>query len=340
MEAVIEDPALLGRLDAPDDPDAWEFSPPPTVLETSIDCPAQLWCPETEYFADSWVELMGEWGPLGDSALRGNVRSVYINQGGGNRPVGACLDTEANGENGAGGVVRTLHRVPMGIGGNLPSAAPFDALAELDTATTDTPAPETRAQRIRQEQEIVLNWSARNGAPLHFGPCDQVELTARSVFGTNVVATVGDFVDAVAMVQEEEEEEPDATPVATAVPAAQAPSVPVSSRFNVMGVARDNSCGGAYVLGLVGNAQGGLIPGIRVVMTDSLGNRYETVTSGDPSNFGSFRIPIEQSDEPRDMHISLYNAQGAAVGGPAHVQYLQGGATDLPCHHVIWHGVD
>ncbi|MEX1020310.1 MAG: transglycosylase domain-containing protein [Litorilinea sp.] len=331
MEAVIADPVLLARLGAPDDPAAWEFEPPSGVVNLPISCAAQVRCTETEYFMESWVEALGELGPVGDSMLQGPVRTVYVNRGQGDQPVGACW---TNGQ----GNVRTLHRMPMGIGGNLPSAAPIDALVELNSNPPSARNEETPTQRIRQEQQAVLNWSARNGAPLNFGPCDEVELAVLAIFGANAVARVGEYVDAVAAA------EATATPAPPVQQQAQAapppPPAAPSSHFDVMGVAHDNSCGGVFVLGLVGNASGGLIPGIRVVMTDSLGNRVETATSGDAATFGSFRIPVQQSEQAHDIYVSLYNAAGAAVGGPAHIQHRQGGASDLPCHHVIWRGVD
>jgi hypothetical protein len=154
------------------------------------------------------------------------------------------------------------------------------------------------------------------------------------IFGSGAVASFGDFVEAVALVSSSP------APAATAAVVAPPPAPPPSSRFEVMGIARDNSCGGVFVLGMVGNAQGAMMPGIRVVMTDSFGNRLETVTGSDPSGYGSFRIPVQQSELPHDIYISLFSPEGAPVGGPAHVQHRQGGASDLPCHHVIWRGVD
>lgn len=334
MEAVTADPVLTARLGIPADPEAWEFQPPAGVVELPIECPAQVRCPETEYFAQSWVEMMGELGPQGDSALRVPVRTVFVNRGRGDQPVGACWTSEE-------GTVRTLHRMPMGLGGNLPNAAPFDALVALDSLATPGRGDESPAQRIRQEQQRVLNWSARNGAPLNLGPCDDIDLVVRAIFGANAVARIGGYVEAVAEVEATPAPEPTAAPVAQQQqPAAAPPPAAASSRFDVMGVAHDNSCGGVFVLGLVGNAAGGLVPGIRVVMTDSLGNRLETVTSGDPANYGSFRLPVQQSEQAHDIYISLYDANGAGVGGPAHVQHRQGGASDLPCHHVIWRGID
>lgn len=337
MEAVIADPVLSARLGHPDDPAGWEFEPPPDVVEVPVDCPPQVSCPETEYFPQTWVEQMADLGPMGDSALQRPVRTVYIERGQGRQSVGACWTA---GE----GNARTLHRMPMGIGGNLPGAAPFDALVALNGAATASPNDETPAQRIRQEQQAVLNWSANNGVPLNLGPCDEVDLAVAAIFGANAVATVGGFLDAVASPEAIPTATPEAIP--TAIPAAapvaaQAPpAAAMSSRFESLGVAHDNSCGGVYVLGLVGNTQGSLLPGIRVVLTDSLGNRVETTTSADPGNYGSFRIPVPQSEQPRDIYVALYNAAGAAVGGPVTLQHGQGGASDQPCHHVIWRGVD
>ena len=73
MEAVLADGELMHLLEAPNDGEAWEFLPPPTV-ERRSECPPRLTCrADGEYFSRSWIEMMGDAGPLADSIVRMSV---------------------------------------------------------------------------------------------------------------------------------------------------------------------------------------------------------------------------------------------------------------------------
>lgn len=59
MEAVLADPTALQLLDAPDDPQAWNF-PPPASVEKLAQCPPGLTCPTGgEYFSRAWLRAAG-----------------------------------------------------------------------------------------------------------------------------------------------------------------------------------------------------------------------------------------------------------------------------------------
>jgi hypothetical protein len=65
----LADEQFLALLEAPSDEQAWQWQPPASVQLLS-DCPPHLVChPEGDYFAQSWLELMGDAGPLADSVV-------------------------------------------------------------------------------------------------------------------------------------------------------------------------------------------------------------------------------------------------------------------------------
>jgi hypothetical protein len=69
MEKVLADKQFLALLEAPDDEQAWAWHPPATV-QLLHDCPPHLVChPEGDYFTQSWLEMMGQAGPLADSVV-------------------------------------------------------------------------------------------------------------------------------------------------------------------------------------------------------------------------------------------------------------------------------
>ncbi len=320
MEAVLADPELLAILDAPQDAALWEFTPPESVSEQPVRCPAGVRCPQEEYFSAEWLTLTEEIGANSDATVDAPMRTIYIDRGQGNQPIGAC---SAQGEE-----PRLLLRLPNGIGSGLPWLE--DAGVERMEGDRDY------AERIREEQTEALRWSARNSRPLYFGACDQAERMARSLFGDAVLAvSVGGFTDAIAS----DEQAPGQTGAPAYLAAATPPVVPPSSSYNVLGIAHDRNCNGNFVLGQVSNGVGQAVAGVRVVYQDEMGNRQETVTSGQMPGYGSFRFAIVD-DSPQHISISLYDSNGAAVSSVARVPHKQGGPTDLGCHYVIWTGAD
>ncbi len=80
----------------------------------------------------------------------------------------------------------------------------------------------------------------------------------------------------------------------------------------MLGIAHDRNCNGNFVLGQVSNGAGQAVAGVRVVYQDEMGNRQETVTSGQMPGYGSFRFAIVD-DSPQHISISLYDSNGAAA---------------------------
>jgi len=82
MEGVLTQPELMARLEAPDDPVAWQFNPPADGLEHLDSCPPTLTCGTGgEYFRKSWLDIEGDAGPLGDSVAQLPSAPVYAQAG-------------------------------------------------------------------------------------------------------------------------------------------------------------------------------------------------------------------------------------------------------------------
>ncbi len=227
-------------------------------------------------------------------------------------------------------------RLPNGIGSSLHSGADASAFVKVSAATGAD-----AAKQIRQEQVEAINWGRRTATPIYLGPCDQSDTIVRAIYGSAVRAVaVQPFAEPVAVsnnVGEVGNTLDGAGDIgATASVMAQAPA---SSSYTLVGVAHDNNCGGAFVLGQVLNGDGAAVAGVHVIYEDQAGNRLDSVTSGDAADYGSFKFPV-LTDAPQDIYISLANSAGARISSVAVVPSHQGDAGSQRCHYVIWKGVD
>lgn len=348
MEAVLDDPELLAMLGAPSDDAAWEFPQPDGIVTEPVACPNALRCPETEVFDARWVARFGDQGPLADSVVVNTMNTVYVQRNGGTQAVGACSAET--------GTSRQLLRLPNGLTRGLPELPPdLQQEIQLTRGALAARAPEEPQQRepsdlelaesdpdlaekIRDERISALRWAQSAGAPLYFGPCEGVEEVVRAIYG-NVRVSVGGFSDQVVELDEAEEAENNnaGQPVATA----QAPTAAASSSsYSAVGVAHDANCGGNYVMGSVVNGSGQPVAGVRVLYTDSLGNRTEQATSSAAQGYGSFRFPVIAVDQSHTINITLLGSGGGSISTTAFVPHRQGGSSDLGCHYVIWQGSD
>ncbi|MCC6454302.1 MAG: transglycosylase domain-containing protein [Caldilineaceae bacterium] len=337
MEAVLADPQMLALLDAPTDPAAWAFVAPAGVVTQKIECPSGITCAEEEVFDRHWLELVGEDAALADSAVVANMNLLYVNRGRGNVPMGACSDDT--------GSTRQLLRLPVGLTRSLAQLETaqnsLSTALVADASFTDTensaelPLDEELLKRIRDEQLEALEWSARQGVPLYFGPCAQVETVVRRIYGDSVVSIdISQFRDEVASVDDVTDRGAREAGNVT-VAASQEVTAKPSTSYGSAGVAHDSSCGGDYVLGSVYNAQGQLIPAVAVIYRDDLGNQnYAAAVNG------AYRFSIPAPGTARNIYISLQDAAGNAVSGTITVPHRQGGASDLGCHYVVWQGVN
>jgi len=255
--------------------------------------------------------------------------------------MGACSDDT--------GSTRQLLRLPVGLTrsltqletaqNSLSTALVADASFTDTESSAELPQDKELLKRIRDEQLEALEWSARRGVPLYFGPCAQVETIVRRIYGDSVVSIdIRQFRDEVASVEDvadrgEREDTNAARNVTVAAP--QGGTANPSTSYGSAGVAHDSSCGGDYVLGSVYNAQGQLIPSVAVIYRDDLGNQnYAAAVNG------AYRFSIASPGTARNIYISLQDAAGNAVSGTVTVPHRQGGASDLGCHYVVWQGVN
>lgn len=137
MEAVLADPEFLALLEAPDDDEAWHWSPPGS-LQLLFDCPPHLAChPEGEYFTYEWLEQMGDAGPIADSI-------VYC---------------------GGAAVLRLpkMLRLP-----GQESAGENQSAAQDQSAESPGPTSEELAQEAVEE---AIRWAQQNGIQVPDGNC-------------------------------------------------------------------------------------------------------------------------------------------------------------------------
>ena len=338
MEAVLADPRMLVMLDAPTDPAAWEFVAPDGVIRQPIACPPGIACNEREVFDLKWL---AQFGPdsvgVVDSAVVAPVKTVYVDRGSGNVPIGACSAED--------GATRQLLRLPVGLTRGLDELVTVDndinraLVAEPTFQDSENNPPlldEELVKRIREEQRQALAWSSRQRSPLYFGPCEQAESVLRTLFGNAVRSvTISGFVEQIAEIDPDEEAEEEASARVVTNQPMPAQSANPSSRYGTPGVAHDTTCGGNYVLGSVYNASGQLVQAVAIVYNDDFGNsNYAAAVNG------AYRFPVAAADTSHNIYISVVDATGAPVSDTITVPHRQGGPSDLGCHYVIWQGVD
>jgi penicillin-binding protein 1C len=137
MEAILADADFLALLGAPagdsTDSEAWMWQPPAGVQLLNA-CPPHVKChPEGDYFSTSWLEMMGDAGPLADSI-------VFC----GNRPV---------------------LRLP-----NMPRL-PAQSAEPPSSENTDTGPGPTREELARDALNEAIRWNQQHGIPLPNDGC-------------------------------------------------------------------------------------------------------------------------------------------------------------------------
>lgn len=135
MEEVLADPQFLQLLEAPEDDEAWSWQPPASV-QLLADCPPYLRChPEGEYFSNSWLEMMGNAGPLADSVVYcGNDAVLKL---------------------------PNMARVPADLTRN----------EENQNQNVNDPIAQTNAELAKEAVENVISWSRNNGVTVPWDGC-------------------------------------------------------------------------------------------------------------------------------------------------------------------------
>ena len=272
MEGIIADPALLGVLEAPSDPAAWEFTSPPTVKKRAIECPSQIQCKtDGEVFAKGWLRQNGEAHVLDDSYVTAPMASVLVNRTDNTVwRLGVCADDQ--------GVETTALRLPAAIGrmieqpitGTLSlsltartgleeklavsaGVPPLPGMLRPPRLTEPTtyfgpPAPDFTIgnERLRVEQRAVLDWSYRVNTQMYLGNCGDINETVQALFGRSIRGVVLQTAQRRQVVAIGPT--PTATPTATPSRTPTATPTPTASPTNVPGVGTPLAVGTPGVL--------------------------------------------------------------------------------------------
>lgn len=360
MERVLASPDLLSTLEAAEDPTAWVFTPPATVVQEAV-CPPNVSCrADGEYFSTAWLARMGTAGPLADSVTNVPSAPVYVQQGETGRLVGFCTINDAADD----AVVRSVLRLPTasGIGvaqsaavGNAPIVI-SEPLSETEngsgnngtgtvvipsvvTSTVDTPT-------LTTGQLQTVGWALRNSSALNFGPCDGLQtVVSQALSLTDQVDNLRVLVDLAAANLPTVEAvagdgSVDVSALARAVTVdtgAIDQRLPGGGSYTLSGpMVHDNNCPGQYVMGRIINNSGAPVAGVSVQLRDEWGNEATAVSKSGTIDFGMFDFPIP-SGAPHQLFITVLGD-----GGPASATYTiphrQGEGGDASCHHLIFQG--
>jgi penicillin-binding protein 1C len=333
MQGVLTQPDLLARLEAPADAAAWEFVPPDNV-ERLESCPPMLTCRSGgEFFRSTWLDLMGEGGPLADSVAQLPAAPVYAQQGEQARLAGFCGVAE--------GAPRTLLLLP-GMGQrNGEDEMQLPAFFEV---TTDTEGEEEiEAPAMTLEQRHVLAWAIRRGAPVYLGPCELLQAYLPAALAMEAQESDAELRVVVDLAAAGDPNgvtlSPDgAVPVEAIQRAVAVEGLTGAGAVGVAeGIVHDFSCPGNYVMGMVVNAAGAPIANVRLAMTDGWGNQSFAVSKSGQNDYGMFDFPI-YGDGPQNLQLAVVDSNNNPIGAPVLVPHRMDAASDTPCHHVTIRG--
>jgi penicillin-binding protein 1C len=334
MEAVLANPDLLARLGASSDEASWQFAPPPDV-ERRPDCPPGLVCRNGgEYFSQAWLEAMGDQGPLADSVVTVKSAPVYADSGEGGRLVGFCEYEQ--------GAERTLLRLP----GQFTPPTGEQQASSSDLATANQPivnGPSSNQEgtaeenpAVRLEQNHAIAWTLRHPAQVNLGPCDQLANLVPAALALDPAENDGNLrvlVDLQAAGQVEISE--------IASSSATALNSPIITGDFSYGLDRpvyhDTECPGSYVVGLVLNAAGAPVGGVRILMEDPWNNRYESVSKSGAYDAGRFDFPL-YSSTPQELRVTVLDSAGNPASPTVIVPHNMDAASQTLCHHVVFRG--
>lgn len=342
MEKVLADPSLLARLGAPDDAQAWQFTPPPGV-EQRPDCPPGLVCrTDGEYFTAKWLQAAGAAGPLADSMEVTKTAPVYVQQADTVRRAGFCTVEKA--------ASRAVLKLPTGLG--LPTVNPVNPPAAVITQTaaitaamavTPTALLAVDQAKVAQEKLEVMAWSLRYSTIVNLGRCEELAALvpqALAAYPQQSDAGMRVFVDLAAVDNPQAGDLVITGTLKLATLSAAAPlPVNVSSGTYVLAppIVHDTNCPGAYIMGRIINWSGGPVAGVHVHLRDQWGNQADAVSKSGGGDYGLFDFPLA-SNAPHELYLTVIDGAGNLVSPTFIIQHNQGTAGNAPCHHVVLQG--
>jgi penicillin-binding protein 1C len=342
MEGVLSRPDLLERLGAPSEDAAWLLVAPSGVARVES-CPPTTSCRiGGELLRATWLNAMGEAGPLGDSVAQIATAPVYVQQGESARLAGFCGVAE--------GAARTLLLLP-GMGnapsngdGVAPDATPLPQFFEVSESASEE-GEASDLPTLTREQYSVLAWAVRQGAALYMGACDRLQERLPQALAMEPQEGDGELrvlVDLAAA------GDPNATTISTdgVVPveaiqrataveglAGGATAAPGAAE----GVIHDAACPGNYVMGTVVNGGGAPMAGVRLLMIDAWGNQTFAESKSGANDYGKFDFPI-YADSPQNLQLVVVDGNNNPRTPPVLVPHRMDAASDAPCHHVVIRG--
>lgn len=120
------------------------------------------------------------------------------------------------------------------------------------------------------------------------------------------------------------------TPTPTASAAAVAyPFVAAGEPRHTVG-----DCAGASIRGVVRDAAGNPLPGVRLWRYDQWGNEQVVETKSGDQDLGQYDFPL--NDTPNVHYVQVVDVGGTIVSPVIEVQHRQGAAPDATCHWIDW----
>lgn len=131
------------------------------------------------------------------------------------------------------------------------------------------------------------------------------------------------------------------TLLATPTVAAQAPTptpapLDAGALFVSAGPVRHGNadCPGASIRGVVRDAGGAALSGVRLWRYDQWGNEQVVETKGAESDLGQYDFPL--GDTPNTHYVQVVDSSGVIISPVIEIQHRQGEAPDAACHWLDW----
>ncbi|MDW8318436.1 MAG: hypothetical protein RMN53_11425 [Anaerolineae bacterium] len=129
---------------------------------------------------------------------------------------------------------------------------------------------------------------------------------------------------------------PNPRPTPTPAPPTPTPTAQAAYPFMPAGPVRHTSgdCPGPSVRGVVRDAAGNGLAGVRLWRYDQWGNQQTVETKSAAGEVGRYDFPL--GDTPNVHYVQVVDAAGVPISPRVEVPHRQGEAGDNPCHWVDW----
>ncbi len=120
------------------------------------------------------------------------------------------------------------------------------------------------------------------------------------------------------------------------VPTPTLPQFDPGSLFTTAGSVRHSTseCPGASILGVVRDASGAPLTGIRLWRYDQWGNEQVVESKASEVDAGQYDFPL--GDTPNVHYVQVIDSGGVIISPVIEIQHRQGDAPDAVCHWLDW----